>query len=171
MNVKNTVNWLDKLDRSLIPKATGMAINKTATNVKSAASKLIAKQMGTTQKVVNSKARLSKSSRVRDFAVITYSGKPLNLVRFGARQTKKGISAAPWGNRRVFPGTFYGNDRRTVFKRQTKARLPIKSVYGPSIPQEAAREAVGKASQQVVNIRFPVHFRAALNRLTSRRSR
>lgn len=85
------------------------------------------------------------------------SGRETNLSAFQARQTKAGVSAAPWGVRRVFKSTFivekYGG---RVFKRTGEAspttryklmdyghkghgRLPIRQVYGPNIAREVMK--------------------------------
>lgn len=82
-------------------------------------------------------------------ASLTYTlearGEETNLNLFGAKQGKRGVSAAPWNRRRVFPHTFmvdrYGGK---VFVRTGKARFPIKPLFGPNI----AREIVKDESEQ-----------------------
>ncbi|MFG1290631.1 hypothetical protein [Xanthobacter versatilis] len=62
----------------------------------------------------------------------------LPLSVFGARETRKGVSAAPWRTRRVFPGTFMANGQ--VFHRTSGDRLPIVKSWGPNIAREMTRE-------------------------------
>lgn len=94
---------------------------------------------------------------------LDFDGVETNIGDFSARQTKKGVSAAPWGVRRIFPHTFiikkYGG---RVFKRTGAAsddtrfklfdyrikdvgRFPIRGVFGPNMAREVtkgdAREA------------------------------
>jgi len=64
----------------------------------------------------------------------------LSLKEFDPRRTSKGVSAAPWGKRRVFPHTFIGPNGH-VFVRQMQGghrarRLPIHKLFGPAIPKE-----------------------------------
>ena len=63
----------------------------------------------------------------------------LSLKEFGPRQTKKGVSAAPWRKRRVFPHTFFGPGGH-VFVRVGKSRLPIHKLFGPAIPKEMVKD-------------------------------
>ncbi|WP_276200587.1 hypothetical protein [Chelatococcus sp. XZ-Ab1] len=67
-------------------------------------------------------------------------GEETNLSLFGARQGKRGVSAAPWRMRRVFKGTFivptYGG---RVFKRTTNERGPLEALFGPNIAREMMR--------------------------------
>lgn len=166
MDVKNLTNWLDRLERQAIPRATTAAINKTATNAKATAAKTLSKEMGLTQKVVRKYVDIRKAYRGTEFAVLTFRRAKSNLIRFGARQTKRGVSAKAWGKRKIYKHTFIGNQGRTVFKRVGKSRLPIKPVYGASIPTEAAKDKTRQAVQQTVNERFPRHFRDALRRFS-----
>ena len=57
------------------------------------------------------------------------SGAHIPLAEFHARQTRRGVSAAPWGQRRVFPHTFIVEQLGgPVFKREGNARLPIRKL-------------------------------------------
>ena len=71
--------------------------------------------------------------------IITARDTTMSLKEFGPRKTAKGVSAAPWKKRRVFPHTFIGPGGH-VFVREGKARLPIKKLYGPAIPKEMVKD-------------------------------
>lgn len=89
---------------------------------------------------------------------LTFNGRETNLNVFQARQTKQGVSAAPWGVRRIFPHTFIvGKYGGRVFKRTGEAsadtryklmdyghkghgRLPIRQVYGPNLAREVLKD-------------------------------
>jgi hypothetical protein len=154
---------LTKTRRTIIPKAAARALNRTGQQVQSAATKRVAKDMGIKQKDAKPAIKRSKATVLVKFVEITARGRPLNLMRFGARQTKKGVSAKPWGKRRIFKGAWIGNDGRTVFKRVGKSRQPIRGVYGPGIAKsfEDARPAAFK----VFRDRWPVNFRDAMRSL------
>lgn len=68
-------------------------------------------------------------------------GSETNLSLFGARQGRRGVSAAPWKKRRVFKSTFivpgYGGK---VFKREGSERGPLEALWGPNIAREIVKE-------------------------------
>ena len=66
---------------------------------------------------------------------IVQRGDETNLGSFRARQGKRGVSAAPWNQRRVFPGTFVGGAGR-VFHRLGRPRYPIEPLWGPNLARE-----------------------------------
>jgi hypothetical protein len=63
----------------------------------------------------------------------------LSLKEFGPKRTGKGVSAAPWKKRRVFPHTFFGPGGH-VYVREGRSRLPIKKLWGPNIPKEMVKD-------------------------------
>lgn len=78
---------------------------------------------------------------------ITSAGGDIRLKFFNARETAKGVTAAPWNQRRLYPGTFtragwWPNRTKPiggghVFQRVGAKRLPIKQVRsGLFIPNE-----------------------------------
>lgn len=70
---------------------------------------------------------------------IDAKGRYIPLIAFKARETKKGVSAAPWGTRRIFASTFFATmdtGHRGVFKREGVESNPISELWGPSIPAE-----------------------------------
>jgi hypothetical protein len=74
---------------------------------------------------------------------IVADGHETNLALFGAKPGKRGVSAAPWGKRRVFKHTFML--KGLVFKRERISRLPIKGVYGPNIAREIIKNETAAA--------------------------
>lgn len=152
---------LTKTRRVYIPKATARALNRTGQQVQSAAVKAIAADAGIKQKDARAAMKRGRATVIRQIVEIVARGRPLNLIRFGARKTKKGISAAPWKKRRIFKGAWIGNQGKTVFKRVGKERYPIRGVFGPGIAKsfEDARPKAFAAFRE----RWPGNFRDALN--------
>jgi hypothetical protein len=79
--------------------------------------------------------------------VIRSKGGNIRLKFFGARETRKGVSAAPWNSRRIYPATFMKGGRfphrktlnlgGTVLKRVGRSRKPLESIRsGLFIPEE-----------------------------------
>lgn len=84
--------------------------------------------------------------------VIKSGGGNVRLKFFGARETRKGVSAAPWNSRRVYPGSFirvgwWPHRGRAfagghVFRRVGKSKLPVVMVRsGLFIPEEMVKGA------------------------------
>lgn len=164
-------------DRAAVEKAAARALNRTAQQVMSAAVKEIARETGLKQKDVREALRRVNAKARNLYAAVIAVGHAVNLIRF-TKQTRDqarragGVIANAWGKRKLYAGTFIGNKGRTVFVRKGKARLPIRSVHGPSIPREMAREKVRKHIEQVIRARWPINFNADLRyylKIASRR--
>jgi|HubBroStandDraft_3_1064219.scaffolds.fasta_scaffold00326_9 hypothetical protein len=90
----------------------------------------------------------------------------LSLKSFDAEQRRGGVSARPWGQRRMFRGTFIVRSLGgQVFRRTTQARFPIVKLWGPAMPQEMVRGAVPGAFEAAVKQRLPVRLAHHLERL------
>ena len=93
-----------------------------------------------------------------------------NVIEFGARQTKKGVSAKVWGKRRVYKGAFIGSGRNSgkqlVFARTSGAtksgKKRIKALHGASLPREFHRGDMEKIFNKKIKTRFPILFKRAL---------
>jgi hypothetical protein len=82
---------------------------------------------------------------------IAVTGAPISLSEFDARQGRAGVSAAPWGKRRLFAHTFMvGSLNDQVFMRTSHNRLPIRKLWGPSLPKELVKDEVANAFKRVV---------------------
>jgi hypothetical protein len=156
---------LTRFQRQVIPNATQMALNKVAASVRAEAVRELAKVTGLRQKDTRAATTLRKAHKGKPFAEIVARGRPLNLIRFDARQLKKGVSARPWGKRWLFkPRVFIANQGRTVFIRERGAgRLPIRGMFGPSIARELLRDEVMAAINRKFAERWPIEFERALN--------
>ena len=157
----NALRSLAGLEKQ-VEVAAQQAINRVAATAKSIAVKSISSETGIQQKLVRDRIAIFKASRSALSAVVSAFKYAPNLIRYQAKQTKAGVSAKAWNQRKVYRGTFIGNKGRTVFKRVGKARLPIKAVYGPSIPQTFIKARTTEAMIQAVQTRWPTEFDAAL---------
>ena len=67
------------------------------------------------------KIKKDKARKGDETYLIHIKSRYLNAIEFGARQTKKGVSAKIWGVRKVYRGAFIGSGRNSgkqlVFKR------------------------------------------------------
>lgn len=100
---------------------------------------------------VDNYVKRAVSHRRANAGRLTYSvagfGGPIPLKYFGARETRRGVSAAPLNRRQVFAGSFQKgglfpnrinrkfNPGLNVFIRTGKGKFPIRRLFGPSFPQ------------------------------------
>lgn len=156
--------------RRQVTVAAYRALNRTATQVRTQARRALARQMGLPQKQIKHLIDVRKAGRFRLEADVNVPVRPpLNVTRFQARKTNRGISAKPWGNRRVFAGTFFlrggkqgGGGVEPVMVRKGRSRFPIRPVWGPSISREFVRDEVDAAMRRATTERFPVLFERQL---------
>lgn len=154
---------LTAIQKKVIPQAVSTSINKTARTVFKEIKRDVAKDTGLKQKEVAERMGLVKANKYTQTAYIKMSGRYFNLIRFKARQTKKGVKAKAWGKSKLYRGAFIANKGRTVFARKGKKRLPIKALVGPN-PAIELRERMKKpAFNKNVIARFNKVFNQELN--------
>ena len=159
------------------PIALARAVNHTGDKARTAMARALAPQTGlkprTTRKAL--KARKMWPGRSGSY-VISASGGDVRLKFFAARETRKGVSAAPWGKRRAYPGTFIKgglpeyrvplNLGGHVFRRTGAGRLPITVVRsGLYIPQELVKGESAAAFDSTVRRDLPARLGHELARI------
>lgn len=136
IDTRNVQALMSSLPSKIIVPATVRALNKTAANVRTAASTAVRKRISLSAAVVRDGIAIRRATKDKLLSSLAISGKPVPLRDFKAKQTRKGVTAAiKPGKRTLYKGTFIvaklgGN----VFKRQGKGRLPITKLVGPSLP-------------------------------------
>ena len=160
-DVKRLTRNLNAIQRKEIPKATNTALNRTLKNVTTSATRQLAPFMATTQKAIRDVLAIKKSSWRRLRASVTATHKPINLGKFKGRQTKRGVSAAAYGKRRVYEGAFLRRGNQAL-KRTGPERYPLKALWGPSITQAWADQGIDSIGMRTAKQRFPGHFATAL---------
>ncbi|MDQ2080489.1 phage tail protein [Xanthobacteraceae bacterium Astr-EGSB] len=125
----------------LVPAAVARALNRTVTETRTAVARALVKQTGAKYAVVRKALSTTPASVGHLSASIIARGGFMPLSAFKPKKTRKGVSAAPWGTRRVFPASFmvkkWGGN---VYVRMGKPRFPIHKLYGPAIPRELPRD-------------------------------
>ena len=90
----------------------------------------------------------------------------LNVIEFGAKKTKKGVSANVWGKRKIYRGAFIGGGRnsgkRLVFKKLKDNPKRIEAIHCPSLPREFERQDMAKIFNKKIKTGFPILFKRAL---------
>lgn len=117
------------------------ALNRGGNQGRTAVRRSLVKQTGIKYGLINKAVHTAPATPADLSYSLIATGNETNLSLFGARQGKRGVSAAPWGKRRVFKSTFivaaYGGK---VFKREGSKRGPLDPLWGPNIAREVVRE-------------------------------
>lgn len=173
-NGKDITARLTQFAAAASNKAIVRALNKTAAQAKTEASRAV-RAAGYNIKASAIKRSFSvKRATESNLEVrLNATGKPITLINYGARQTKKGVSVTVKGGRTVLRHAFIGkmgNGHTGVFERTGAALLgkkamvngvlrrvnaPIKELYGPSIPDSLANAAVQTALMKKIKDKFP----------------
>lgn len=146
------------------PKAIARAINWTGDKARTQVGRTLAKQTGMPYGKVREGLVIKRASPGQLSYDISSSGRRISLKYFAARQTAGGVSASPWGHRRVFPRTFMGPGGH-VFRRLGRARLPIVQLWGPGLSAELVRGATPKAFSETVKQNLSARLKHELDRL------
>lgn len=173
---------LSDLERRALPRALARTLNSVATTVRKEDIRKIARFMGVKQSVVRERTDIKRATpkQREPMAQIRYKGRRMNLIRFGARQRQKGVSARPWGKRRIFPQTFIvdlgtgvpfvavrkqpGASQRHEYAGKYQparrvGRIPVVGVVGPGVAETAAMpefaDARKKRARELIVQRLP----------------
>jgi hypothetical protein len=155
---------LNDLQQRKVPNAAARALNKTIGNVRTQASKSIREERALSAKVVRDALTVQKATKAKLVASLTASGRPIPLREYQARAGKRGVTVkvSPGGRKLVehagnkaFALAKFGGH---IYARTGKERLPIKKLYGPSIPATFLKEKVMSAMDKVGGENWPKRF-------------
>ncbi|QDM26986.1 hypothetical protein FNL56_13350 [Tardiphaga sp. vice304] len=155
------------------PVAVRLAVKHTGGKATVAVRKALVGQTGLKRKVLD---RAVKGRSVAAGYEIKSRGGNISLKHFGARETRNGVSAAPWGSRRIYPGTFIKGGKfpsrvtlkmnGQVFERTGGRRFPIRKVKsGLFIPVEMVKGQSEAAFFAVVERDLPARLEHELARI------
>ncbi len=165
--------WIDEIDRIAdeLPGAVSRALNRTGDMATTKVGRVLADETGAHVHDVRDAIEQFPSTPDDLTYTISISGEWMPLSEFDPHQTRKGISARPWGERRLFPGTFQiPSGGEHVFAREGRERLPIRELWGPNLAIEASRGEVEQVVRDVVAEVMPERLAHELDRVLKRRS-
>jgi hypothetical protein len=151
---------LDRLGEGEAKVAMARALSHTGAKAKTQVIRALTEQTGLKRQVLVRAVKPSMRGQLT--FVLETKGGDIALKFFGARETKKGVSAAPWNARRVYASTFLkgglfpnrvplSKGGGNVFQRTGKSRLPISKVKsGLYIPTEMLKGQTVAAWEQVI---------------------
>ena len=141
-NIKEVTKGLTRIQKRVIPQANSTALNKTMRTAVKEIKKDVAKDTGLKQKDIAERIKVRKSNKITQSTTMQMFGRYFNLIRFKARQFKKGVKAKAWGKLKLYKGAFIAkapSGQELVFARKGKSRLPIKALAGASPETEATK--------------------------------
>ena len=152
-----------------VDSAAARALTRTAASARKSAVATIKEQTSLPPKFIRDRLKIRGATGNNLTATITAMPGAPNLARYTARQTKQGVTAKAWKQRKLYRGAFIGNKGRTVFTRVGEARLPIKPLYGPSVRRTFMQDVAQQAMREAIEREFPKHFQSALAGILARR--
>lgn len=186
-NLDQLTKNYDKISKSLLPRATQQALNKTAKGVKSDAVKSVSREAGVKQKLIRDAIEVNQSKKLTLRASVdSAKAKGKNLINWvskglrkpGAFNSRKrlksgklgkykgqGVKAKAWGKSKTYKGTFIGtgkNNNVLVFARQANSRK-LKSIQGPSARQIFKSPKQKLANTRNASKRFNIELQRAIN--------
>ena len=111
--MKKAIRDIGNVPRKYVQKAMVTALNKVEAEVVTQAKRELKDATGLKAGTVGKKIAKDKARRGDEEYTIRIKSRYLNLIEFGARQTKKGVSAKIWGVRKNYKGAFIGSGRNS----------------------------------------------------------
>jgi len=136
--IKQLERELQDFPKNSLPKVMSRALNRTATEARTKTSRMLAGEIGIKIGDVRKRITMSRASYRRWRSSIKISRRRIPLIRFGAKQTKKGVTYKKDRKRVLISHAFIttmASGHTGVFKRKFSSRLPISELRGPSLGQ------------------------------------
>lgn len=157
---------VDRLANGGALQAGCYAMNHTVAKARTRVGRTVAAMSGLGYGATTAEIKMFSASPGRPEAELKATGAYHRLSDFAARQTGSGVSAAPWGTRRIFPHTFivpkFGGG---VFVRQGSKRFPLKQLWGPAIPKEMVRDQSVRVWESTLSTELPARMAHEWGRL------
>ena len=165
-NFKKALRDIGNVPRKYVQKAMVTALNKVGAEVVTQAKRELKEATGLKAGTVGKKIAKDKARRGDEEYSIFIKSRYLNVIEFGARQTKRGVLAKAWGKRKIYRGAFIGGGRnsgkRLVFKKLKDNPKRIEALHGPSLPREFHRQDMESIFKKKIKTRFPILFKRAV---------
>jgi len=154
-----------------VPKITQMAVNKAISGVKTDATNEVAAVITATKTKIREAITTRKMTSKNSHAYVRCEGKPLGLIHFGARQTKKGVTvkvlrSEPRGLiKHAYIATMKSGHKGVFWRDWTGTRRPVKPgrAYG-ALPRKYRLPMSERYSLAVPNVLgYPPTIRAVLD--------
>ena len=165
-NMDRAMRGLWNVKTKYIQKALTTSLNKIGAEVFTQAKRELRDATGLKAGVVAKGLKKDKARKGDETYSIFIKSRYKNVIEFGARQTKKGVSAKVWGKRRIYKGAFIGigknSGKQLVFAKSKRKKNKLKALHGASLPREFHRGDMEKIFNKKIKTRFPILFKRAL---------
>jgi len=160
-----------------VPTAKARAFNHTGDKARTAMRIVLVAQTGLKRRTTNKAVRSTRASaRAGGSYIIRAAGGDIRLQFFKARETRQGVTAAPWNKRSLYAKTFTKggrfpnrvplNMKGAVLIRVGKGRHPLKTVKsGLFIAEEMVSGKSADAFYQTVSRDLPARLAHELARI------
>ena len=171
-NIDKVMREFRGMDKKIVKKATVTALNKMVKEVAVVAKRELAEKTGLKKATVSKKIKTRKAKRSDLTARLTVEGRHFNLIEFGARQIKAGVSHKGWGRRQttksafIFTGANSGKrivGIRVKGSKNKAGREKVKGLYGASAPFEYFKGRVDEILKAKIGSRFNKLLATALD--------
>lgn len=133
---------IQKVGEGTANLAFSRAMNHEGAKITTAVRRALRQQTGLKAGIIQRATKRYRASRQHLVYVISSSGDHFGLSHFSPRQFSYGVRAKPWNKVQTFPHAFVAKKlHNNVFVREGRSRLPIKKLWGPSIPKEMVKDA------------------------------
>ena len=165
-NFKKALRDIGNVPRKYVQKAMVTALNKVGAEVFTQAKRELRDATGLKAGVVAKGLKKNKARRGDEEYSIWIKSRYKNVIEFGAKQTKKGVTANVWGKRRIYRGAFIGSGRNSgkqlVFKQAKDNPKRAEALHGASLPREFHRQDMESIFKKKIKTRFPILFKRAV---------
>ncbi len=149
-----------------------LALNDTVTNAQVEAAQILRPMMELPSKRIKEAMRIEPARPDHLEAALVTSGKAIKMIEFHVRDTKTaGVQLMIAGKTETYRRAFIRtvkNQHRGVFERKGQARLPIRELYGPSVPGMMARSDVLPRVAEYMNLRLLENLKRQIGRRVRR---
>lgn len=156
--------------------ATLRALNRAATTVRANAAREISREYNIKVGAARRRFSIRRATRAQLIAEVIARARPLPLIEFSARQTRRGgvtVRIKRSGTKRfreAFIATMASGHRGVFFRERRGGdrarRLPIEEVFSLSIPQAFAARAISRAIERLSRETFIKNYEQQLRYLT-----
>ena len=176
-NFPDVQRQIDALKEGIAKQATASAVNKVVAQAKTAMSREIRAEYNISAGKVGEALAIKKATAKGGLLNIEAElfsprkrGRSLNLINFYVRKSAKGLifKIKRNGPRKLIPGAFLGNDKRTVFIRVGKSRLPIKALQTIDVASMFNTRRVNAKVLAMIEAKFPEVFANEVKFFTNR---
>lgn len=139
-----------------VERKAQQALNRTLTRSRTQMTNAIGEKLNLKKKTIRELISLKKANKQTGLiGKLIVKNKPVPLIEYKAKQSRKGVSFKMFRDRprQLIRHAFITPDSRnkaTVFKRETKARLKIKPLYGTRVG-DVAKDRKGKIQQYALD--------------------